>query len=492
MNNQIMVKFKPKVDRKTKENIHHKHGCTVVRKVDRFDVDVIKSLPEHAMKKIVAYRGESNVLLVEEDKEIQALDIETDNSWGVVQVGGIDAQNSGITGVGVKVGVIDTGIDYTHPELAVIYKGGYNFVAGNSDPMDDHGHGTHCAGIIAANKNGVGCVGVAPGVDIYSLKVLDSNGSGQWSATVAAVDWCIGHGIQITSNSYGGPFSEIIESVFQSAYDAGILSIAAAGNSGGSDTLDKTSYPGRCTSVVAVAATDSNNARASFSSTGPATEVSAPGVNIYSTVPIGTPLGDPSGYRNLSGTSMACPHVTGIVALAKSAHQDWTNDMIRGQLRATATDLGVTGHDWLYGFGLVNAVKACETLVPNPPPMPPLPPQPEPPTVQTNLPTDLTPTSIVFHGEVTSLGSSPSVNVQFLWGICGTGGTYFTPNETLSGLIEFSYSKTDLVPNTHYYTGTFVYIPGEPGTYGENIFFDTPEVSKLPTVLAVSPSYAER
>lgn len=295
-----------------------------------------------------------------------------DYTWNITQIGADQVHLGGNTGQGVKVAVIDTGIDYTHPELAGIYAGGYDFVNNDDDPMDDHGHGTHCAGILAAAINGEGVIGVAPDVELYALKVLNSSGNGYWSDIVLAVQWCVDNEIQITSNSYGGSgYNADLETAFNNAYYSGVLSIAAAGNSGGGENYDRVLYPAKLSSVVAVAATDSSDNRAYFSSTGPTVEVSAPGVNIYSSIP--------GGYGYKQGTSMACPHVVGEAAQVEYAHPDWDNITVRGQIRASATDLGKEGHDWLCGFGLVNAVVACGELIPNPPEMPGNEPPPPPP-----------------------------------------------------------------------------------------------------------------
>ena len=352
---------------------------------------IAASVPEDAIQGLMR---NPRVTIVEPDVAIHAM--EDSYPWGVTQIGADIVHGSGKNGSGVKIAILDTGIDYTHPELLPpIYAGGYDFVNGDIYPMDDNGHGTHVAGIIAAADNDSGIVGVAPGVQIYALKVLDSTGSGSFSNVIAALEWATGGStlpgsirVDITNNSYGstedpdywyhlffpgkpGP----VETAFSlTYYQDGVLNVAAAGNSGsGSDTVI---YPARYDSCIAVAATDSSNNRASFSSTGPKVELAAPGVNIYSTVPRSGQLGDPSGYRYLSGTSMATPHVTGAAALVRSspeavardANHDgayetngdgtWTNVEIRNLLQATADDLGAAGRDNLYGYGLVDADEA--------------------------------------------------------------------------------------------------------------------------------------
>ena len=413
---------------------------------------------------------------IERDSQVKITDTELDNSWGVKQIGAGIAQAEGITGAGVKVAIIDTGINYTHPELAAVYKGGYDFVNNDADPMDDNGHGTHVAGIIAAADNGVGVVGIAPNVELYAIKVMDANGSGSWSVILAGLDWAVANGVQITNNSYGGQdYSSIVEAAFQNAWNNGILSIAAAGNSGGDSTKDTTLYPARYNSVMAVAATDTNKVRTSFSSTGPATEISAPGLNINSTW-----LG--GGYKVLSGTSMASPHVVGVAALVKSAHPDWDNKTIRGQLDAGADDLGITGYDNLYGFGLVNALKAVGSLIPHPPQMPLVPPRLLP-TVVTGNPTNISSTTATLNGQLTSLGSCASVKVWFAIGKVGDTVSSDSPMQQMSAPGPFFFTKTSLLPGTQYWFFAIAY-DGVTSVTGNQLVFTTlatPSPSPTPT-----------
>jgi hypothetical protein len=312
---------------------------------------IAASVPEVAIE---ALQKNPNVTQVEFDSMVYALEIdgELDNSWGVKRIGAGFVHDDGNKGAGVKIAVIDTGIDYKHTDLDSNYKGGYDFVNSDNDPMDDDGHGTHVAGIIAAEDNGVGVVGVAPMANLYALKVLDSKGSGSYSDVIAALQWCVDYDIQVTNNSYGssGDPGYTVKAAFDKSYDAGIIHVAAAGNSGNlTGTGDNIIYPAAYDSVIAVAATDQSDKRASWSSTGPDLELSAPGVNIYSTyIGIG-------GYATLSGTSMASPHVAGTAALVIAAG---IFD-VRGQLQSTADDLGVTGWDSEFGYGLVDADEAA-------------------------------------------------------------------------------------------------------------------------------------
>ena len=317
------------------------------------------SLPQKA---IDALQNNPKVGYVEPDGLVSVLDTELDNSWGVKRIGAGLVHDSLNKGAGVKVAIIDTGIDYNHPDLSSNYRGGYDFVNDDNDPMDDHGHGTHVAGTVAALDDGIGVVGVAPEANLYALKVLNSGGGGSYSDVIAALEWCVDNGIQVTNNSYGssGDAGKTVKAAFDNAYyNYGIIHIGAAGNngdfSGGGDTII---YPAKYDSVIAVAATNQSDLRASWSSTGHDLEISAPGESIYSTLVGG-------GYGGMSGTSMASPHVAGTVALMIDAG---VSD-IRGQIQSTADDLGATGWDSQYGYGLVAADEAAgEDGVGTPPP----------------------------------------------------------------------------------------------------------------------------
>ncbi len=322
-----------------------------VRRSYRFLPTVSAELPE---AQISSLRADPRVAYIEEDGLVHALDAELDNSWGVKRIGAGNVHPSN-KGTGVKVAIIDTGIDYTHPDLNGNYVGGHDFVNDDADPKDDEGHGTHVAGIIAAEDNDNGVVGVAPQASLYAVKVLDSGGSGYISDVVAGIEWAIEEGAHIISMSLGTNSNyQTLRDACDQASAAGILVVAAAGNDYAKrrgteqDTVD---YPARYNSVIAVGATDTTNARASWSSTGPALELAAPGVAVYSTYMGG-------GYATMSGTSMACPHVAGTAALILAANPGAN---VRSVLQETADDLGASGRDKWYGFGLVDADEAAGT-----------------------------------------------------------------------------------------------------------------------------------
>jgi subtilisin family serine protease len=322
-----------------------------------------------------ALAANPRVSFIEDDVEVFAEDAELDDTWGVKAIGAGAAHEAGtpILGAGINVAVIDTGIDYTHPDLAANYRGGFDFLNDDADPMDDCGHGTHVAGTIGALKNAVGVVGVAPAANLYALKFMGpSTGnkcSGPISAALAAIDWAVQHGIHITNNSWGGGgFSTTVDAAFANSAALGMLHVASAGNNGTCDGAgENTGYPANYRSVIAVAAIDSTDTRACFSSTGPNLELSAPGVQVRSTIRGGN-------YgSNWSGTSMASPHVAGTAALLLSQGildanaNGRVNDEVRNALAMSALDLGTPGRDEWYGFGRVRVPEALDAAEAAPP-----------------------------------------------------------------------------------------------------------------------------
>ncbi|PKM78866.1 MAG: hypothetical protein CVU88_08760, partial [Firmicutes bacterium HGW-Firmicutes-13] len=261
-----------------------------------------------------------------------------------------------------NVAILDTGIDLDHPDLHVA--GGENFSLGKSYD-DKNGHGTHVAGIVAALDNGAGVIGVAPGANLYAVKVLNNAGSGWWSDLIAGLQWCVDNGMEVANMSLGATSAppDVLDAC-DAADNAGLLLVAAAGNEYGGDVI----YPAAYDSVIAVSATNSSDELASFSSVGPEVELAAPGVNIYSTYKDGS-------YTTMSGTSMASPHVAGTAALVIAAGIP----DVRGRLQITADDLGATGWDSKYGYGLVDADEAAGATPP---------PSNEPPTVSITIPED--------------------------------------------------------------------------------------------------------
>lgn len=260
----------------------------------------------------------------------------------------------GVTGAGTEVAILDTGIDYTHPDLGGCFgsgckvMAGYDFVNEDADPWDDHGHGTHCAGIVAANGS---IKGVAPDASLHAYKVLDEYGGGWDSDIMAGIeraanpdgDPVTDDAVDVISMSLGGPGDpdDPLALTVDAAVDEGVVVAVAAGNDGslGYQTVGS---PGVARKAFTVGATEKDDDIAYFSSRGPVTDfyelikpnIVAPGRYINSTYPGG-------GYVSMSGTSMATPHIAGCAVLIKQLHPTWTPAMIQANLMNRAKDLGL-------------------------------------------------------------------------------------------------------------------------------------------------------
>ncbi len=318
---------------------------------------------------VAALRADPTVLYVEPNLKRQIFKAPNDTDytklWGLHnngQTGGtagcdIKAEDAWEYLVGSKeivVAVIDTGVDYNHPDLAAnmwqnpgeiagngvdddgngyvddVY--GYDFADGDSDPMDDHSHGTHCSGTIGAvGNNGQGVAGVNWSVRIMACKAATSAGTLPSSAIIAAIDYAVQMGARVSNNSYGGyGFSQAEYDAVKAAGEAGMVFVASAGNDANDNDGAYQAYPASfdLDCVIAVAATDSRDGIASFSNYGATTvDLGAPGVDIWSTIP--TSMGS---YGNMSGTSMAGPHVTGAAALILAADPTLTVSAVKSLL----------------------------------------------------------------------------------------------------------------------------------------------------------------
>lgn len=332
------------------ERLSRRGQARVKRSFRHIDGDVLKVRPERLAEVLAELEADPDVAAVAPDNRDQRVVAQT-VPWGVTKIHADPVSRGTHSGKGVKVAVVDTGIWLStttgtiHPDLAAAFRGGYDFVNGDNGPWDDHGHGTHVAGIIAATDNAAGVVGVAPGVSLYALKVFDAMGSGYQSDFIAALDWCIEHGIGIVNYSGGGPCGwTSMQEACERARAAGITIVAAAGNDAGPLLC-----PAAYSSVISVGSTGKTDGQSWFSNFGEGLDVSAPGEDILSTVP-----GSPGAYAFMSGTSMATPHVTGAAALL-AARSVTHPDIVQEYLQATALDLGAPGHDPDFGHGRVDA-----------------------------------------------------------------------------------------------------------------------------------------
>ncbi|TFG43548.1 MAG: hypothetical protein E4H43_01560 [Bacteroidia bacterium] len=337
------------------------HGAKgIIKKTFNLIPAMAVSLPE---EEIAALKQNSRVAYINEDAIFTAVEpVVSDeyiNSWGVYRIFSDVAHFSGNKGAGVNIGVLDAGIDYTHPELVDNYKGGYDFVYNDNDPFESYNsHGTHVAGIIAAEENGVGVIGVAPEANIYAVKILDSGGFGLLSWVLSGIQWAVSNEMDIVNMSFEGMDSESLKAACDAAYESGVLLVAAAGN-----LSPVVRFPAAYDSVIAVTATDVSDMQA-FPPQGPEVELAAPGVDILSACTLSNPACASGGYQVLSGTSQAAPHVTGTAALLFGSVGDLNKDGVidnvdvRQALQMSSIDLGLEGRDDVFGFGLVNAASA--------------------------------------------------------------------------------------------------------------------------------------
>ena len=252
-------------------------------------------------------------------------------------------------GEGIKIGILDTGIDYKHDDIKHAIYGGVNFTSNNKgDYMDRCGHGTFCAGIIAAETNGFGIVGIAPHAQLFAVKVLNDRSQGTLNWLLQGIDWCIRNKMDIISMSLGfeKDYPKLHNAV-RYAFNEGINMVAAVGNNKFEPDAE---YPARYDEVISVTAIDSIKHIAKFATTGSKVEVSAPGVNIRSTY-------IRNQYAIGSGTSFSTPLISGSVALIQSTAmkkmgRKMTQEELREFIHTHCDDLGVPGRDNQYGYGM--------------------------------------------------------------------------------------------------------------------------------------------
>ncbi len=437
---RLIVTFDgPAVSQAAKDYVEDKGGQVL----NTFDIvpGMVVLLPSDQVQGL---RGIKGVREVGPDGRVYAIDAELDDSWGVKRIGAGTVHGYNL-GSGIKLGIIDSGIDYTHTDLNDNYAGGHDFVNDDADPWDDNGHGTHVAGIAAAEDNDIGVVGVAPGASIHALKVLDAGGGGYWSNIIRALEWSVNNGIQVANMSFGaGRDAPGVHDAFRAAYKAGIVLVASAGNSGNPKGKGNSiGYPARYEEVIAVGATDQSDTRASFSSTGDQLELAAPGVDINSTLLGGS-------YGEKSGTSMASPHVAGTAALVIASGVVSDTDgvygianEVRDRMNATAFDLGDAGKDSQYGYGLVDADEAAPSGPVN-----------DPPTVSITSPADGSTfdsgATILFEGTASD-SEDGDLTASLVWtsdidGAIGTGASFSTTlsdgSHTITASVTDSGGKT--------------------------------------------------
>ncbi|MFJ6156579.1 S8 family serine peptidase [Pseudarthrobacter sp. NPDC092184] len=288
------------------------------------------------------------------------------NTAGTLTVGGgtadadVDAVEAwGVTkGLGIRVAVLDSGVASDNPDIAPKVVARANF-SGASTGEDNYGHGTHVSGTVAASEgNTIGVAGVCPGCSILDGKVLNDSGVGSSSGLANGINWAVTNGAKVINMSLGVRASRTLETAVNNAWAKGAVLVAAAGNGGNQTKI----YPAGYANVIAVAATDNKDAKASFSTYGASwVDIAAPGVNVYSTFPnhkfyLGTQNNRSMGYDVGNGTSMSAPIVAATAALAWSVNPELDNQAIREKVQSSADKIPGTGTYW--ANGRVNANNA--------------------------------------------------------------------------------------------------------------------------------------
>jgi thermitase len=374
--NQILVKFQPGTLEAAKGDIHRRHGGKVAEVIPGIDVQVI-TVPANKVEAMVrAYRGEKDILFAEPDYIAKAIFTPDDpylgNQWGITQIKAPEAWDITQGSSAVKIAILDTGIDQNHEDLLGKIVTNKNCTSGRgaSPTVDDnYGHGTHVAGIAAAiTNNGKGVAGVGFNSHLMNVKVLGDTGSGYYSWVASGITWAANNGAKVINLSLGGYSPSLtLESAVNYAWSKGCIIVAAAGN----DNTTVPLYPAYYTNCIAVAATDQNDGKASFSNYGSWVDIAAPGVGIFSTTPNHSfylqrpPYNYKLNYDYMSGTSMATPHVAGVAALVWATEYGTGNADVRDRIESTADQAGTM---WsAYGIKRVNVYNAVTPAGPPPP-----------------------------------------------------------------------------------------------------------------------------
>ncbi len=367
---RILVRFAPGVSASTMAAIHRANGAVLIREIPKIGVQVLKVPSNRVSQMVAAYSRNPNVLYTEPDYLAYAIDTPDDTyfaqQWGMHntgQTGGtpdadIDAPEAwGITTgtAGIKIAILDTGIDQDHPDLDDKLAGNINFT--NSPTRDDlYGHGTHVAGIAAAETNNTqGVAGVGYKSSLLNVKVLNDQGSGYYSWIANGIVWAADNGAHVINMSLGGKQkSSTLENAVNYAWSKGVVVVAAAGNDGNPSP----NYPAKYENCIAVAATDDDDAKAGFSNYGDWVDVAAPGLYIYSTFPNHPyAIGKSLNYDYGSGTSMATPHVAGLAALVWASGYGTGNQAVRDRIELYADPIAGTGTYWIHG-----RINACNAV----------------------------------------------------------------------------------------------------------------------------------
>ncbi|OGH21641.1 MAG: hypothetical protein A2629_01915 [Candidatus Levybacteria bacterium RIFCSPHIGHO2_01_FULL_41_15] len=450
---KVLVRFQDKISEKEKDTVLFSVGAKREKKLGRINAERVK-VPKSKVKETIGkLKKSSKIKYAEPDFVAKKVEIPNDpyysSQWGLPKIkaeGGWDKTHGGDL---APVAVLDTGIDDSHPDISgkVVKRANFSW-----DPdVDGDGHGTHVAGIVAATtNNSIGIASLGYDTKLISVKVLDNSGSGYYSWIANGIIWAADNGAKVINLSLGGYFdSSTLRDAVNYAWGKGVVIAAAAGNSNNTRAL----YPAYYTNSIAVAATDSSDNKASFSSYGWWVDLAAPGVSILSTYN--------GNYAYLSGTSMATPFVSALSSLVFANNSSFDNQDVRNKIESTAEKIAKTGNYWTYGRIDACAALDCESFVtPTPTPTPTLTPTPTSTPTPTpspipSLPPETSGLSAVYYNNKDFTGRTVSridPTINFNWGSGSPdpsiGSNTFSARWTGKILSQFSetytfYASTD-------------------------------------------------
>jgi len=352
---QILVKPKASLSEVALHALLSSHGARETDSIPALNVRIVRVPAAAAARVLAALNRDLDVEYAEPDFKAEAIGTANDpyytngSEWHLAKIQAPFAWDITTGATGIIIAVVDSGANYSHPDLKDKLLAGYDFVNSDGDPSDDNGHGTAAAGSAApSSNNSTGVAGVAWSNPILPVKVLAADGSGSYSAIVNGITYAADRGARLINLSLGGTSSSrTLQDAVNYAWNKNAVIVAAAGNNGN----DTPVYPAACTNVVAVSATNSSDTLPAWSNYGSYVDVAAPGESILS-------LYGADSYAYWSGTSFSSPVAAGVVALMASANPKLSNAQLVDLLLKNSDDLGAVGYDVSYGYGRVNAYRA--------------------------------------------------------------------------------------------------------------------------------------
>jgi len=383
---RILVSFEPGTKAKEKTELHASLGTKAVGSLAQIGVEVVE-VPEgaDAAALVAAYLGSPGVAFAELDGPAVAATTPDDpyyvRQWAPEYNNCPSAWDVTTGSASVVIAVLDTGVQLSHPDLAGRVLAGYDFVNGDADPSDDHGHGTGVAGIAAATgNNALGVAGMDWNAAILPVKVLDSTANGTSSTIAQGIIYAADQGAHVINMSFSAAISPTLHSAIQYAYNKGCVLISASGNDG----TEVVRYPAGYPEVIAVGSVY-KDIRSTYSNYGSHLDLVAPGQSIDT-------IAKDSSYSRMTGTSAAAPFVAGLAALVKSVAPSLSGVEVAQIITSTARDLGTAGWDEYYGYGHIDAQAALAAAGSTPPPEPTTTTTEAPTTTTTEAPTTTTTT----------------------------------------------------------------------------------------------------